>query len=140
MLDAGAAVRAAVLVQARIDVAPNPAQASSPVTLSAQGSLVASGRSIASYRWTLLDGGGIVGGFSSPADAPSVSLTPGAAGAFVVQLSVTDSTGAVASVQTRVQVDAAPVTVASGGGGGGALGAGWLVLLGLAVLGLRRQQ
>ena len=137
MLDAGAAVRAAVVVQARIDVVPTPAQASIPVTLSAQGSLVASGRSIASYRWTLLDGGGIVGGFNGPADAASVSLTPSAAGSFVVQVAVTDSAGAVASVQTRVQVEAAPAPVSTGGGG--ALGAGWLALLGLTVLGLRRE-
>ena len=42
-------------------------------------------------------------------------------------------------MQTRVQVEAAAVPLSSGGGGGGALGAGWLVLLGLAVLGLRRE-
>ena len=136
MLDAGAAVRAAVLVQARIDVSPNPAVAASPVTLGAQGSQLGAGRSVTSYRWTLLDGGGIVGGFAGATDAASATLVPSAAGSFVVQLTVTDSAGAVSSVQSRVSVEAAPVVASSGGGG--ALGAGWLVLLGLAVAALRR--
>ena len=138
MLDAGAAVRAALAVQARIDVAPSPALAGSPVTLDGRSSLVGAGRSIASYRWTLLDGGAIVSGFSGATDGPTVTLTPSAPGSFRVRLSVIDNAGAVSSVDLSVAVSAVSVGVDGGGGGGGALGAGWLLLLGVAVLALRR--
>ena len=137
MLDAGAAVRAALAVQARIEVAPSPALAGSPVTLDARSSLVGAGRSIAGYRWTLLDGGAIVGGFSGATDGPTATLTPSAPGSFRVRLSVTDNAGAVSSVELAVSVVSAPAAVGAGGGGG-ALGAGWLVLLGVAGLALRR--
>jgi serine protease len=150
MLDAGAAVTAAAAtasVQARIGVTPAAAQATVPVAFSAAGSSVPAGRSIASYLWVLTNGGGIVSSFVGATDGATATATPTAAGSFTVSLTVTDNTGAQATSSSTVTVAAAPVVTPpppaasapeSGGGdsGGGATGAGWLMLLGLAVLAL----
>jgi serine protease len=143
MLDAGAAVLAASSgtpapgVQARIDIAPVTPLAGQALSLRASNSSVASGRSITSYQWTLLDGGGIVGGIASPGSAVA-SVTPTAAGRFTVRLSVQDNTGANSSARLSVAVAAAPATPpsSSGGGGGGAGSPLALLGLGAAVLGL----
>jgi serine protease len=140
MLDTGAAVRAAVVVQARIEVTPAAPQAGTPVTLDAGLSLVGTGNAITTYHWTLLDGGGIVTGFDGSADAPTVALTASAAGAVRVQLSVTDAGGRVSSVERRIDVAAAPVLPVASSGGGGALGWPWLGLLAGALVALRRSR
>lgn len=135
MLDAGAAVSAAANALARIDVTPATPTAGGVVTLSAANSAPALGTTIASYQWTLTDGGGIVTGFTSATNAVTATLSPSAAGSFTVQLVVTDNLGGSSSASTSVSVaaPAAPPT----GGGGGALSAPWLLLLAGAVFALR---
>ncbi len=140
MLDAGAAVSlAAVGVVPRVTVSPASPRAGQALTLGGATSLVASGRTIASYRWLLVSGGGIVTGFTGATDGASASVTPNGVGQFRISLTVTDSAGAQATSESVIAVQAAAVP---GGGtgsssGGGALGAGWLVLLLLAVAALR---
>ena len=142
MLDAGAAVRAAVGGQVRIDVSPALPVAGSSLAFSGAGSMVAPGRSIASWAWTLVDGGGATSGFSGSIQTSSATLPTAAAGNVMVRLVVTDDRGVAIAKQTTVGVAAAPVaTVASAsaaaanqgsGSGGGALSWGWLVGLAFA--------
>jgi hypothetical protein len=58
----------------------------------------------------------------------------------VVQLTVTDNTGATGSSSQSITIAAEPVVVTptTSGGGGGALGAGGLLGLALAVIALSR--
>ncbi len=137
MLDATDAVTAAASNPiVRIDVTPSQPAAGTPFTLtSAQTGLVA-GRTVASYNWTLVSGGGIVSSLSGTTTA-SASATPTAGGTLVVMLTVTDNMGATGSQTVEVSVAGAPP---SSGGGGGALGLGWLAALLLAVFALRRAQ
>jgi len=146
MLDAGAAVTAAIGLQAVIGVAPALPVATGTVTLSATGSLVAAGRSIVAYQWTLTDGGGIVNGFDGASNAETATLTPTAAGRFSVSLTITDDLANTSTVSRSVDVADVAVPVppvpppASGGGGGGALGGAWLIGLAAAVAALRRRR
>jgi len=131
MLDAGAAVQAAQSgVVARIGVAPAAPVVGQAIELSAAGSAVAQGRTIASTHWTLTDGGGIVTGFTGSADSVTAEVVPIAAGQFSVSLTVVDSTGASAASALTVVVGAAPVS----SGGGGATGLTWLVALAVSVV------
>ncbi|MET0335382.1 MAG: S8 family peptidase [Rhizobacter sp.] len=142
MLDAHSAVIAAQSgLQARISsnlVLPRAAQA---VTLSATGSYLLAGRTLATYQWTLVSGGGIVTALTG-ATNPTVTVTPTASGWFTVRLTVTDSSNAISTSEQAVYVGAAaavPVT-SDGGGGGGALGLVWLAGLALAVVVLQLQR
>jgi serine protease len=137
MLDVRAAILATVSVQARITVDTPTPTAGAPVVLSS-GSLVGSGRSIATYQWTLVDGGGIVTAFSGAANASTVSLLPASVGTFRVSLTTTDDLGVASTATLSVGVAALPAEnpmpadsggSGGGGGGGGALGAEWLLLL-----------
>lgn len=141
MLNAGAAVLAAVGVQARISASPANPLAGQAVALSAAQSLVASGRSAVSYAWVLVDGGGIVSGFSAATNGVATAVTPSAAGRFTASVTVIDDLGTTSTTSLSVDVAAAPVPIdppPSNGGGGGAVGAWWLLLLGLAVMLVRR--
>ena len=71
MLDAGAAVIAALGLQAHIGVSPGAPVVGQMVTLTAAPSVVAAGRSIVAYQWAIADGGGIVAGFTGPRTAPA---------------------------------------------------------------------
>lgn len=139
MLDAGAAVAVVEGALARIElVTPAPAPGTL-VTLRGSGSLASIGSTISSYAWRLVSSDpGVVSGFSSATNASSATLAPAGSGRFVVELTVTDSSGARSVTQTSVQVEpvATPPSTGGGGGGGGALSAGWLAGLGLAVLAL----
>ena len=73
MLDAGAAVIAALGLQAHIGVSPGDPVAGQVVTLSAAPSVVAAGRSIVAYQWAIADGGGIVTGFAGAANGPTAT-------------------------------------------------------------------
>ncbi|MCW5665430.1 MAG: S8 family serine peptidase [Piscinibacter sp.] len=142
MLDVGAAVTAAnagtytLRSRAQIDVPPQALFAGERVQLDGSSSEAAVGRTLTQYQWSLVDGGGIVSSISDPASAVA-RVTPSSAGRFKVRLTVTDSTAMRSSTDlTVVVVDGAGPPPA--GGGGGALNLGWLLLLGLATLALRR--
>lgn len=138
MLDAGAALAAtSVGLQAQIDYARTGAVPSQALAISGAGSWVASGRSIASYQWTLVDGGGIVTPLTSTTGS-SISVTPSAVGRFTVSLTITDDlSGTSTTVQTIDVVTPTTVTTASssGGGGGGAVDGGTLLGLLAALMG-----
>jgi serine protease len=141
MLDTASAVAAALGLQPRIAVSPGTVVPGSTVTMDSSGTTLAAGRTLAAVQWTLLDGGGIVTGFSSADNAATATVTPSAVGSFSVRLTVTDSQGLVASADTVVSVAAAAVapppastsTSSGGGGGGGALTVEILLLLALAI-------
>jgi serine protease len=137
MLDANAAVRAAAAgLVALVDVQPAVAEKGQLITLSSQRSAAAAGRSIVSRSWTLINGGGAVGGFTSPTNGATATLSPAATGTIVVQLTLTDDAGAsISQIASIVVAEPAPV---DGGDGGGALSWPWLLLLGLAVVALAR--
>jgi serine protease len=147
MVDAAAALAAAAATpMARIEVTTAAPTAGSAVQLSAQGSSVPPGRTVAAYAWELVDGGGIVNGFSAATNALTTAVLPSAAGGFTVRLTVTDDLGAQASTQLSVTVAAAPVVTPPGpaptptpapSSGGGALSGLWLCALGLAAWALR---
>ena len=81
MLDAGVAVTLSTqVVLARVAVSPANPTSAQIITLSASPSLTAPGRSVASYGWTLNDGGNIVSGFSSASNAVSTTVSPRGAG------------------------------------------------------------
>lgn len=135
MLDAATAVTAAANDPiVRIDVTPSQPAAGTAFTLTSAQTAVVAGRSIASWNWTLVSGGGIVSSLSG-ANTASATATPTAGGSFIVTLTVTDSAGATGSQTVEVSVTGAPP---SSGGGGGALGLGWLAALLLAVFALWR--
>ena len=145
MLDVHTAMLATVSVQARISLDTAAPIAGQPVALSSS-SLVSSGRTVATYQWSLQNGGGIVSGFVGADNGPAVSLLPSAAGTFTVSLTTTDDLGVISTASQSVGVAAVPADGTpvepqttgggGGGGGGGALGAEWLLLLLAAVLAL----
>jgi serine protease len=153
MLDARAAVEAAKAqalaatgVQALIAVSPTNPVAGEAFTLDAGGSLLLPGRTLASFEWSLLDGGGIATGFA--ATTPQTTITATAAGTLRVQLSVVDSTGARSVQALSIAVGPAAVVAAAPqaappaaeSGGGGALGIGWLLCLLAATLAAARRR
>ena len=141
MLDAAAAVQAALApVVARIAVTPAAPAGGQEVALSAAASLLGAGRTIAAVQWTLVDGGGIVGGFAGPSNGVTASVVPGADGSFVVGVTVTDDLGASAKGLRTVTVGAGAVAPPSGGGGGGGGGMSlaWLLLLAAAAVAVAR--
>lgn len=143
MIDAAAAVAAAqALNGATVSIAASPAsglRAGETQSLTASITGLASGRSVAGTAWSVVDGGGIVTGFASGANAATATLTPSAAGSFTVRATVTDDLGLSYSQTTTISVAAVPVPVttppptsAGSAGGGGAMSAAWLGLLTLA--------
>lgn len=108
MLNAGAAVRALVMAgTARISQSPAIAVIGQPVTLSGADSTASPGRTVASYRWSLVDGGGAVGAADFGAggvSAAQISFVPSGVGAAVVRLSVADSAGGVVETTRTVNV------------------------------------
>jgi serine protease len=144
MLDGDAAVAASDAAFPRVAVLTASPTAGTTVQIDASGSLVAVGRSVRSYAWSITAGGGIVSGFSAGASSAAASLTPSGAGTFTVQVLITDDLGGTSVGTTTVTVAAANSGGSggsggsgSGGSGGGAMGAGWLAALALAALGLR---
>ncbi len=139
MLDAGAAVRAAIGGQVRIDVSPAAPVAGAGITFSGAASVVAPGRTVAGWTWTLVDGGGVASAFSGRNDAPTAMLTAASAGRVVVRLVVTDDRGVAIASDTSVAVAASPVPPAAGGSGGGGLSWAWLAGLAFAAGALGRK-
>jgi serine protease len=133
MLDAGAAVAAAGL-QASISLTTTTPTANQAVALTST-STVGSGRTIATYQWSILNAGTTGATITGAADGTSVVVTPTAAGVVLVQLIVTDNLGVTSTTTLSVTVVSGTVTppasapTGSSGGGGGAIDASWLVLL-----------
>jgi serine protease len=100
-----------------------------------------SGRSIASYLWTLTSGADIAT-LSGETTPNAATIVASAAGSITAQLTVTDTQGAQASASVTVTVVNPATTAAAGGGssGGGALGWPWLAGLALALRALPRRQ
>jgi serine protease len=145
MLDAAAAVAAVAGLQARISYTPAAPQVGQTVQLNGADSQVGAGRSIKAYSWSLVNGGGIVGGFSSSTNASSATLlAPSAAGSLTVRLTVTDDLNLTASTDASITVvdvpapppAAPPPSVQPSSGGGGAFSPAWLLGLLAATLGL----
>ena len=150
LLDAGAAVNA-VYLTTLVPTAVITASATSPtvgtaVTLGGTGSTATSGRTVTGYQWVLTSGAGLAS-FTGATDGSTATLATSGAGTVVVQLTVTDSTGATGSASQTITVAAVPVVVtppttpsgSTSGGGGGAMGAGWVLGL-LAAAGLLRRR
>ena len=153
MLDASAAVAAVVAINggtASIAVSPTAPTAGQAVTLTGSAAL-ASGRTIASWAWSLTDGGGAVSGFTGSTSASTATLAPTAAGTMQVKLTVTDDLGDMYTATQSIAVSAAASsggstttsgssTGSSGGGGGGAFSPLWLLGLLVASALLQRRQ
>jgi len=139
MLDTGAALAATNAgLQAQIDFSRTGAVPSQALALSGANSWVASGRSIVSYQWTLVDGGGVVTPLTTDTGS-SISVTPSALGRFTVSLTITDDLSATSTTVQTIDVVTPSVTTASssggGGGGGGALDGSTLMGLLAALMG-----
>jgi len=137
MLDAGAALKlatAANAVIARITVTPGAPMPGDTITLSAAGSVVGTGRKVASWRWELTNGGGIVDGFVGATNRATAEVVASATGHFSVRVTVTDDLGTSAIANDSVTV----AWPASSGGGGGALGPAWLAGLLASVIAVHR--
>ncbi|WP_457418687.1 S8 family peptidase [Roseateles sp. P5_E7] len=145
MVDAEKAVAAAKLLNnATVTITPSAAMtAAQSGTLTAAITGLASGKTVTATKWTINDkGANVVGDFSSGANSATATLTPTAAGNFIVQADVTDSDGYVHSQTATVSVAAGavvtpPATSGGGGGGGGAVSAAWLLALLLAAFSLK---
>jgi serine protease len=128
------AVQDAVKPAAVIAAVGNPALGAT-VVLDGRASTAVGTPTIATYSWSQISGISI----SIPNSNASVTqiVLPNAAGAWVFQLTVTDTLGQVGQAQLRVNVEAPVATVAAGGssGGGGAdLWMLWILALLLTVL------
>jgi serine protease len=142
MLDARAAIAAVdvgLRSNAQVDVIGTPTPGAA-LSLSGASSVAATGTTIRNYDWTLIDGGGIVPGFTGATNTPTVTVTPNAAGSFTVRLTLTDSAGTLVSSNSTVVVAAStpvtppvtPPTDSGGGGGGGAFSWAWVLGIALA--------
>lgn len=134
MLDVPGALRASTGAFARIAVAPSIAVVGQPLRLDASGSLPSVGGAIVGRAWTVVDGGSGAARFDGATDGVTADLVPTRTGTVVVALTVADDRGAQSS--TQLQLAVAPAS--EGGRGGGAIGAGWLLGLGVAAFVLRR--
>jgi serine protease len=141
MLDAHAAVLAAIGVQARIADSTASPTAGAPVVLTST-SVVGSGDTIASYVWAITSAGTTGATITSGQGTPTLTVTPTAAGVLSASLTATDTFGNASTTSATVTVAAASGGGGGGGGGGssssggGALGIGWFSLLLAAVLAL----
>ena len=153
MLDATAAVTATqALNNGTVSISVSPASGATvgqTITLTASAAL-GTGRSVASWAWTLVDGGGAVPAFASGASSATATLAPTAAGVISVKATATDDLGLSYSMNSTITVSAAASSGNSGatstgsggssGGGGGAFSPLWLLGLMLASWLLRRQR
>lgn len=146
MVDAAAVLTAVqALNGATVSIAATPVsglKAGDTVSLAASITGLGAGRSISSYAWSLVDGGGIVTGPSSGGSTATANYVPSGAGSFTARVLMTDDLGFTYAQQLTVNVAAASSnssgssTSSSGGGGGGAASAGWLLMVLVAALAL----
>ena len=149
LLDAGAAVsqvyQATLAPSAVITASSTTPTVGDSVTLSASNSAASSGRTVTDIQWAITSGAGLAS-FTGATSGSTATLATRGAGTVVVQLTVTDSVGAVRSSSQAITVAAVVVVTApgTGGGGGAAPGLGWMAGLATAVLALaalpRRQR
>ena len=136
MLDAGAAVRAAIGVRVVVVVSPAAPMAGQPITLSDSGSTAAPGRRIAARQWSLVDAGSTGSVFIGSTTNSSATLQPATAGSLIVRLVITDDLGVAVATEQSVTVAAAPLAPPTADGGGGTMSWFWLLALSLATLAL----
>ena len=105
-----AAITVVDATRAVISVSPTVPTVGQVVTLDGTGSRAASGRTIASYQWAIASGAASAS-ITGATDKNTARLTTVAAGAVVVQLTVTDSAGTRRSTTQAITV--APVTAAT---------------------------
>ena len=144
LLDAGAAVsqvyQATLAPSAVITVSSSTPTVGDSVTLSASSSAASSGRTITGTQWAITSGAGLAS-FIGATNGSTATLATRGAGMVVVQLTVTDSVGAVRTSSQSISVAAVVVVISppigdGGGGGGAAPGLGWMAGLATAVLAL----
>ena len=149
LLDAAAAVRAAAgaMPVARLGDAATRVLQGGTLALDAIGSSATTGQSISGYQWRLT-GGGTLASFSGTTSASTAALTASGSGLVTVELSVSDSSGAIGTSSAVIRTGAAPAATcgtdatddagtpasSGGGGGGGAMDLRWLAGLAAAVL------
>lgn len=131
LLDAGAAVAAALRPQAVLAALPASVGVDETLALDGSASTAATGRQIVAWRWALADGSSAGAEFVGPTDGPTATLGTSAGGTLVVALTVTDSAGE-SSVATGTVAVNPPTS------GGGASGAGFIAALALATFALHR--
>jgi serine protease len=144
MLDAGAAVNAAlrpaVLVQVIGTAGPGRT-----LTLDGASSAAATGRSIASYAWTVAS---LAGGATTPtiqsATLPRATVLSPAQGSITLRLTVTDNLGSSDSASVTItaaggSTSTSPPPSIGNSGGGGALSVISLLLAALLLLAQRRR-
>jgi serine protease len=129
LLDAGAAVAAALRPQAAMQAPPASVEAGTLVTLDGSASSAAAGRQIVAWRWSVTGDAGAE--FVGNADGPTAALRTTSSGTLVIGLGVTDSAGATSVATSEVMVNAAS-------SGGGASGAAFIAALAVATFVLRR--
>ena len=115
LLDAGAAVAAAAANAApTVTISPSATSvlAGAGVIFDASGSTAPSGRTIASYSWTITSGASIAS-VSGAANGSSFTVKTSGVGSFTVRLTVTDSVGQSASATSTVSVNAPAGPVAN---------------------------
>ncbi|MEX8520870.1 MAG: S8 family peptidase [Leptothrix sp. (in: b-proteobacteria)] len=148
MLDSGLAVQAAAanLPVADIFNSALPVTVGNSIALSGASSSAPSGRTLSSYAWTIISGTDQAQ-ITSATNASNATVKVTGSGAFTVQLSVTDSSGASATTTqtfnlktTAASSGTASSSSASSSTGGGALDWGWLLGLAAAVLTLARRR
>lgn len=143
MLNANAAVGAALKPFVIATASPTSPTAGQTVSLTGTDSFASEGRTITGYAWTVVSSGGATPTLTG-ANTASASFTAPSADAITLRLTVTDSTGAQDSSDVVVNTPTAPQTNpppnTGGGGGGGGGGAFYLFdLLFLFALARRRR-
>jgi serine protease len=114
MLDAGGAVARALTGPFPVLAASATAPAAgTSVTLSAAGSSALAGRSVASRAWSITHGAGLAE-FVGATNGPQAVIHTTGAGVVEVQLNITDSTGASASLRQRLDVSATALAAVIG--------------------------
>jgi serine protease len=140
MLDAAAAVAAAVGVIPRVTVVTDDPRADETIVLTAADSLPSLGLvgNVTRAAWRIVDGNGIVDNFQS-ASGLETTVRPTGSGHFTVELTATDSSGASAKVEEEIEVsgDGSGNDDDGNDWGSGALGVGWLAGLLAAVVAAR---